>query len=63
MDVFPLSTLNIANYNLAKVLLLRAKFDIKFTKYIETEGWVAFRQHISNISALFKIGRLKSLSN
>lgn len=44
------------NYHLTRLCLLRAKFGIKLAKLLEGR-WVAFSQHISNISGLFKIGR------
>lgn len=61
--LFCCQLLVMASYNPEKVLLLRAAFDIQLTKSIENDGRVAFRQHTSDISGLFKKGRLKSLSN
>lgn len=52
--LFYCQLLVMASYNPEKVLLLRAEFDIKLTKSIENDGRVAFRQHTSDISGLFK---------
>lgn len=52
--LFCCQLLVMASYNPEKVLLLRAAFDIQLTKSIENDGRVAFRQHTSDISGLFK---------
>lgn len=52
-----------ADYNPAKLFLLRAEFDIKLTKSVETDGHVALG-NIPQISVSFlKKNRLELLSN